>query len=88
MGGRRAQGQWVLGDLFYLREEAAMSEPRIRITLKRNQVAHLIDACESVIEEFKYDGGLYLAEDYIELHERLTEWLHEFDRSGRRKVKP
>lgn len=45
------------------------------MSFTRNDVAHLLDGLEAVIDEFKYDGGLNLAEDYIRLADRLRKRL-------------
>jgi hypothetical protein len=42
-----------------------------RPSLTRNELSLLLDGMESVIEEFKYHGGLELAEEYIDMAERL-----------------
>ena len=54
---------------------------RITMSFKRNDLCYLIDALEAIIEDFKYDGGLVLAEDYIRMEERLTKRLRSHDRT-------
>lgn len=39
----------------------------------------LLDSLEEIIESFKYEGGLSLAEDYIDLEEKLRDRLDTFD---------
>lgn len=48
---------------------------RYRPTFTRNELSLLLDGMNAVIEEFKYDGGLNLAEEYIRLAERLRKLM-------------
>ena len=48
---------------------------KYRPTFTRNELSHLLDGLEAVIEEFKYDGGLNLAEGYVRLAERLRRMM-------------
>lgn len=57
------------------------SSRRIRLDLARNDVALLIDCIEEIIENYKYEGGLILAEDEQRLHELLLDRLHRHDGS-------
>jgi hypothetical protein len=52
---------------------------RLTLSFKRDDVCVLLDALEAVIEDFKYDGGLVLAEDYIRLQNRLRARLRSHD---------
>lgn len=54
---------------------------RITVSFKRNDFCYLLDALEAIIEDFKYDGGLVLAEDYIRLENRLRDRLRSHDRT-------
>lgn len=57
-----------------------MSAPRdIRVAFSRHELTDLLDALECIIEDFKYDGGLRLAEDHIALEGRLKERLRRYD---------
>lgn len=42
-----------------------------RVSFTRNELSHLDDALDAIIEEFQYDGGLRLAESYMELQNRV-----------------
>lgn len=57
------------------------------MSFKRNDLCLLLDGLEAVIEGFKYDGGLILAEDYIRLEERVRERLRSHDRTPYRTGK-
>lgn len=51
-----------------------------RISFSRAELVDLVNALEAVIEEFKYDGGLVLAEREMQLYERLLLLLRKHDR--------
>lgn len=52
---------------------------RLSISLKRNDFCLLIDALESIIEDFKWDGGLVLADEYVRMEARLKARLRSHD---------
>ncbi len=56
-----------------------MSGRKIQLTFTRHDVCNLLDALECIIEDYKYDGGLVLAEDYIALENRLKARLDRYD---------
>jgi hypothetical protein len=58
---------------------------RISMSFKRNDFCLLLDALEAIIEDFKYDGGLVLAEEYIGLEKRLRDRLDSHDRTPFRR---
>lgn len=59
-------------------------ERRVRLTLRRGELCNVLDALESIIEDFEYEGGLNLAEAYIELEARLKQVLRDLDLEGKR----
>lgn len=60
----------------------------MRITLDREDIAFLSWCLEDLIEGFKYDGGLDLAEEHMALKERLDKFLREYDlQDGKRGVR-
>lgn len=56
---------------------------RITVSFKRNDFCYLLDALEAIIEDYRYDGGLVLAEDFIRLEQRLKDSLRSHDRKPR-----
>jgi len=70
------------------RDIAARSKDanRISMSFSRRDFCLILDAFEAIIEDFKYDGGLVLAEDYIRLENRLRERLRSHDSTPFRMV--
>ncbi len=62
---------------------ASVRRKKVRLELDRNDLVSLIWALESCIEDYKYDGGLVLAENEMRLCEWLQERLRKFDRGTR-----
>lgn len=58
---------------------------RVSMSFKRNDFCLLIEALEAIIEDFKYHGGLVLAEDYIRMENRLKARLRSHDRTPFRR---
>jgi hypothetical protein len=54
---------------------------RISLSVTRHDLIYLLDALEAIIDDYKYDGGLVLAEDYIRMEHRLRERLRSHDLS-------
>jgi hypothetical protein len=71
----------------HLHEESAKMTDANRITMsfKRNDFCLLLDALEAIIEDFKYHGGLELAEEYIRMDNRLLARLQSHDTTTYRR---
>lgn len=62
---------------------ANVRRPRLRVEFKRNELAVMIYALESVIDEYKAGAEDHLIVDELRLRDKLEARLRRYDRAPR-----